>query len=100
MCSTISVIYFVIFLLHSSNHLSFQTEQYKHYKRCKIYSKLTIKTPEQRELNGSGVLIVKFEQTSYLSLVFLLLTLIMSLFVRNDWIERRLSAVPRYFDMN
>ena len=39
-------------------------------KRCKIYLKLTIKTPERRE-----VFIAIFEHISHLFLVFLLLTL-------------------------
>ena len=37
-----------------------------------IYSNLTIKTPEQRQLRHSGVFIVDLE---HISLVFLLLTL-------------------------
>ena len=41
--------------------------------RCKICSKLTIKTPERRR--RSGVFIVNFEYISYIPLVFLLLTL-------------------------
>ena len=40
-------------------------------KRCEIFSKLTIKTPERRR---SGIFIVNFETISYLFLVFLLLT--------------------------
>ena len=43
--------------------------------RCEICSKLTIKTPEQRQRCRSGVLIDNFEHVSYLVLVFLLLTL-------------------------
>ena len=43
--------------------------------RCEICSKLTIKTPEQRQWRRSGVFIVDFEHISYLVLVFLLLTL-------------------------
>ena len=38
-------------------------------------SKLTIKTPERRQLRRSGVFNVNFEHTSHLALVLLLLTL-------------------------
>ena len=44
-------------------------------KSCKICSKLTIKTPEQRQWCRSCVFIVNFEHTLHLFLVFLLLTL-------------------------
>ena len=40
--------------------------------RCEIYSKTTLKTPEQHR---SGVLIVNFEEISHIILVFPLLTL-------------------------
>ena len=43
--------------------------------RCRICSKLTIKTPERRYWRRSGVFIVNFKQISHLALVFLLLTL-------------------------
>ena len=43
--------------------------------RCEIYSKLTVKTPERRQLHCSGVFIVNFEHISHLVLVSLLLTL-------------------------
>ena len=39
-------------------------------KRCKICSKWTIKTPEQRQWRRSGGLIFNFEHISHLSLVF------------------------------
>ena len=42
--------------------------------RWEICSKLTIKTPEQRQWRRSGVFIVNFEHISHLGLVFLLLT--------------------------
>ena len=42
--------------------------------RCKICSKLTIKTPERRHWRRSGLFIVSFELISQLVLVFLLLT--------------------------
>ena len=44
-------------------------------KRCEIYSKLTIKTPERRQRRYSGVFMVNFEYISQLFLVFLLVTL-------------------------
>ena len=44
-------------------------------KRCEIFSKLTIKTPERCQWRRSGVFIVNFEHISHLFLVFLLLTL-------------------------
>ena len=43
-------------------------------KRCKISSKLTIKTPERRHWRRSDVFIVNFEHISHLFLLFLLLT--------------------------
>ena len=43
--------------------------------RCEMCSKLTIKTPEQRQWRPSGVFIINFEYVSHLALVFLLLTL-------------------------
>ena len=44
-------------------------------KRYEICSKLSIKTSEGRQWRRSGVFIANFEHISYLSLVFLLLTL-------------------------
>ena len=43
-------------------------------RRCEIYSKLIIKTPERRHYRRSGVFIVDFEHISHL-VVFLLLIL-------------------------
>ena len=43
--------------------------------RCKICSKLTIKTPERRRWHRSGVFIVNSEHISHLVLVFLVLIL-------------------------
>ena len=48
-------------------------------KRCEICSKLTIKTPERHYWHRSGVFIANVEHISHLVLVFLLLTLKMSL---------------------
>ena len=42
---------------------------------CEICSKITLKTPEQRQLRLFGVFIVNFKQISHISLVFPLLTL-------------------------
>ena len=47
--------------------------------RCEICSKLTINTPEQRQLRLSGVFIVNSEHISHLILMFLLLSLNMQL---------------------
>ena len=44
-------------------------------KRCEIYSKLTIKMPEQPQRCRSGVFIINLEHISHPFLVFLLLTL-------------------------
>ena len=44
-------------------------------KRCDVFSKLIIKPPERRHCRRSGVFIVKFEHISYLSLVFIFLSL-------------------------
>ena len=44
-------------------------------ERCKLCSKLTIKTPERRHRCRSGVSIVNFEHISHFFLVYLLLTL-------------------------
>ena len=43
--------------------------------RCEICSKLTIKTPEQRQWHCSGVFPVDLEHISHLVLVFILSTL-------------------------
>ena len=43
--------------------------------KCEICSKLTIKTPEQRQWRPSGVFVVNFEHISHFVLLFLLLTL-------------------------
>ena len=42
-------------------------------KRCEIFSKLTINTPERRHWQRSGDFMVNFEHISHVSLVFLLL---------------------------
>ena len=55
--------------------------------RCKICSKLTIKTPERRQWRRSGVFVVNFEHIPHLALVFLLLTLNMQLPIEINVIE-------------
>ena len=47
----------------------------KNRTKCEICSKLTIKTPDQRNWRRSGVFIVNFEHISQLILVFLSLPL-------------------------
>ena len=44
-------------------------------KRCEICLKITIKTPGRDQQRRSGIFVFKFEHTSHLFLVFLLLTL-------------------------
>ena len=44
-------------------------------KKCKICSKLTIRTQERRQWRRSGLFIVIFEHISHLFLMFLLITL-------------------------
>ena len=41
-------------------------------KRCKVCSKLKIKTPARRQQRRSGVFIVKSEHTSHIFLMFVL----------------------------
>ena len=50
-------------------------------KRCEICSKLT---PERHHWRRSGVFIVNFEHIFYLFLVFVLLTLIKQMLLRNE----------------
>ena len=45
---------------------------YRDWARCKICSKLRIKTPERHQWCRSGVFFVNFEHTSYFVLVLLL----------------------------
>ena len=47
--------------------------------RCEIYSKLTTKTPERRQRRSDVFVVVNFEHNSHTVLVFLLLTLSMTL---------------------
>ena len=57
------------FISVPKKHLTVQSQQLKHQTKVQnifIYSKLTIKAPEQRHCRGSGVFIVNFEFTSRL----------------------------------
>ena len=56
--------------------------------RCEICSKLTIKTPEQRQWRRSSVFIVNFEYILHLLLAFLFLNLNISLPAGNDIFEQ------------
>ena len=58
-----------------ANIILFKVNNRNTNKRREICSKLTIKTPKQRQLRRFGVFIVKFEYTPNLFLVLLLLTL-------------------------
>ena len=62
-------------LKRPNNNLMLKVNNKNIRTRCKICSKLTIKTPEQRQWRRSGVFIVNFEHILHLALVFLLLTL-------------------------
>ena len=53
----------------------FKVNDRKTRARCQVCSKLTVKTPERRQCDRSGVFIVNFEHISYFILVFLLLIL-------------------------
>ena len=62
-------------LKRPNNNLMLKVNNKNIRTRCKICSKLTIKTPEQRQWRRSVVFIVNFEHISHLFVVFLLLTL-------------------------
>ena len=53
----------------------FKVNNRKTSTRCEIYSKLTVKIPEQHQWRRSGIFIVNFEHISHLVPEFLLLTL-------------------------
>ena len=52
---------------YSTNIYLFKVNNNNARKRCKICSKLTMKTPERRHWRRSGVFIVNFEHISYFS---------------------------------
>ena len=58
-----------------SNICLFKVNNRNTRKKCEIFSKLTIKTPEQLHWRRSGVLISNNEHISHLFLAFLLLNL-------------------------
>ena len=61
---------------HSAGIYLFKVNNRNTRTRCKIFSKLTIKTPERCNSRRSAVFIIKFEHIPHLFLIFLLLTLI------------------------
>ena len=65
----------VAYLTFPANIYLFKVNDRNTRNRCKICSKLTIKTPEQRHWRRYDVFIANFEHISYLFLVFLSLTL-------------------------
>ena len=64
----------LIFFYPTGNYM-FTVNNRNAKTRCRICSKLTIKTPERRNWNRPGVFIVNSEHISHLALLFLLLTL-------------------------
>ena len=61
--------------LNAANIYLFKVNNRNTRKRCEIYSKFTIKTPERHRWRHSGVFINNFEHILHLFLVFLWLTL-------------------------
>ena len=57
---------------HRSHHLLVQSQQWKHQNNKLTYSKLTIKTSEQRQQHQSSVFIVNFEHIQHIFLLFLI----------------------------
>ena len=70
-----STINHVIKMINQFNIYLFKVNNRNTRKRCEIWSKLTIKTPERPHWRRSGVFIVNFEHIWYLLLEFLLLNL-------------------------
>ena len=74
--------------LYPANIYLFKVNHRNTRKRCKICSKLIIKTLQQPQEGRSGVFI-DFELTSHLFLVFLLLTLSKYMLARNrDFLDK------------
>ena len=63
------------FFSDSAGNYMFKVNNRNTGTRRRIWSKLTIKTPERRQWHRSGVFIVSFEYISHFVVVFLLLTL-------------------------
>ena len=57
-------------LLLPCRHLLVESSNRNTRTVCDIFSKLTVKIPEQRQRRRSGVFIFKFEHISHLVLVF------------------------------
>ena len=68
-------VFFTVFNAYSTSIYLLNFNNRNTRTKCKICSKLTIKTPEQRHWCHSGIFIVNFELISDFVLVFLLLTL-------------------------
>ena len=64
-----------IFRTYPANIYLLKVKNRNTCKRCAIYSKLTIKTPERRQRRRSGIFTVNFEHILHLFLVFVLLYL-------------------------
>ena len=64
-----------LILFYPTGNYMFTVNNRNAKTRCRICSKLTIKTPERRKWNRPGVFIVNSEHISHLALLFLLLTL-------------------------
>ena len=64
-----------LILFYPTGNYMFTVNNRNAKTRCRICSKLTIKTPERRDWNRPGVFIVNSEHISHLALLFLLLTL-------------------------
>ena len=64
-----------LILFYPTGNYMFTVNNRNAKTRCRICSKLTIKTPERRNWNRPGVFIVNSEHISHLALLFLLLTL-------------------------
>ena len=71
------------------------------WKRCEIYSKLTIKTPERRHWCCSGAITVNFEHFPHLFLMFLLLLWTSNCLLRSGRICKPLvhKKYPSDFDV-
>ena len=78
-------------VLHPANICLFKINNRQTRKRCEIFSKLTVKTPERRQRRRSGVFIVNFENILHLFLVFLLLTLNKKMLAGSDFVLLKTS---------
>ena len=60
-----------LLITYPVDNYMFKVNNRKTRTRWEIFSKLAIKTPEQRQWRCSGVFIVNFEHVSHLFLVFI-----------------------------